>query len=374
VARLGMEWDSLDESYNYPINLKTIDARRPPVICHYHDAATLMREPAAMEVVKSLVKEYRGLAEVLAADGAWSGVLESLDRPLGAPRELVITGIPRSGTSYLCNLLHRFDNCVVLNEPEEIGPALEGGRLPWPVAAFFRDRRRDVWRGVPIKNKLAEGEVVADTARANEQTVYAPKVAGGNFVLGVKSTIPFLSRLAALRRVMPEARFVTCVRNPLDTIASWKTSFAHLREADVKAIRIGHPGDPGLSEERRAELMRIASIGDLAVRRAEWWNYLAGLILEAREDSVVVRYEDLVGDPMGQMGRVTGEWEVGKIREGDVAASSVRSKRECLDEADLRAIASVCGKVAGEFGYECGELRQAARPPPLPSPAIRSTE
>ena len=261
VSKLGLAFDCLDERYNHPINFKPLDPQDLPYFCHYHDTGTLAREPAAVAAARALLAEYPGLAPVLAADPAWAGVAAA-----PAPRrsfggcggagpgarvpEVVITGIPRSGTSYLCNLLHRFDNCVVLNEPDEIGPALERPTPPWPVATFYRDVRRDVLAGRAVRNKLVGGKVTEDTTRANQQVPYTPKVTGEDFVLGVKATIPFLSRLPHLRRVMPHARFVACVRNPFDTIASWKTTFADLREGDVGGTRIGNPRDPWLSDAR----------------------------------------------------------------------------------------------------------------------------
>ena len=109
--------------------------------------------------------------------------------------ELILTGIPRSGTSHLCNLLHRYDNCVVLNEPPQVVPALSDPVGPWALGRFYRDTRRDVILGRPILNKLVDGQVTEDTARGGEQKSYTPTVTGGDFVLGMKATIPFLSRV-----------------------------------------------------------------------------------------------------------------------------------------------------------------------------------
>ena len=352
VSRLGMEWDNLPDSFNYPINLKTIDASHPPLICHYHDTLTLMREPAAVEVVKSLAAEFGQLRQILNADANWRPVLQ-MPASANSPRQLLITGIPRSGTSYLCNLLHRFNNCVVLNEPEEIGPALEYPKLPWPVATFFRDRRRDILQGVPIKNKLIDGQVVEDTTTANQQVSYTPRPANADFVLGVKSTIPFLSRLPLLRQVMPDARFVACIRNPLDTIASWKTSFPHLREADVNTTRIGNAHDPFLSDAQRQDLSRIAAIPDLPERRAAWWTYLAELVRDNSSDLIVVRYEELAANPREMIRQAAGHWDIGNPAGEEIAPSAARSKRDCLDDRDLRAIEHVCAKVSAQLGYAC---------------------
>jgi len=135
--------------------------------------------------------------------------------------DLLITGISRSGTSYLCNLLHRFDNCVALNEPAEILSLMTTEEVPWSLPLFYRERRRDILAGKPIENKLLDGEVVEDTAVYQTRHEYHPNVASADFVLAVKNTREFLLRFGAVRRVMPSALAIACVRNPFDTIASW---------------------------------------------------------------------------------------------------------------------------------------------------------
>jgi hypothetical protein len=37
-------------------------------------------------------------------------------------QDIMITGFPRSGTSYFCSLLNKLPNFVALNEPEEHFP------------------------------------------------------------------------------------------------------------------------------------------------------------------------------------------------------------------------------------------------------------
>ena len=93
-------------------------------------------------------------------------------------------------------------------------------------------------------------------------------VATADFVLGAKSPLGFLSRLPALRRAMPHARIVVCVRNPIDVLASWKTTFSHLLTADVRKMSHGGLRDPFLPDRQRAMLEDVASVRDPAWRRA----------------------------------------------------------------------------------------------------------
>jgi hypothetical protein len=296
-----------------------------------------------------LIRDDADLHHILKTDPEWAAITGESGKELSLTGlDLIITGIPRSGTSFLCNLLHGYDNCVVLNEPPEIVPALSGNIPPWPLAALYRNRRRDVVLGRPIRNKLRNGKVIEDTSVDNEHSLYTPRVRGGDFVLGTKATIPFLSRLGVLRQVMPQARVVACVRNPYDTIASWKTSFPHLRDGDVSGRPIGNPADPWLSGIQRAELERIAGITDLPIRRAMWWRYLAELILEWEDRLVLVRYEELVAEPGKVVERIVHGGNPG-VRTEPIEEQLARSKRDGLDEADVRAIRAICSDAAGRL-------------------------
>jgi hypothetical protein len=261
--------------------------------------------------------------------------------------ELIVTGISRSGTSYLCSLLHRFDNCVAINEPREIISVLGAEEVPWGVPAFYRKLRSDILAGRPIENKLRRGEVEEDTARHRRRRKYRPNVGADDFLLAVKNTREFLFRLEAAGRVMPTARVVVCVRNPIDTIASWKASFRHLREADVAPF-LGHPKRMWLAEEQQVALQRIAATGDLPERRALWWRFQAERVLEHRDRLVLVEYDELVAEPLATLRRILVGYRPGGLRT-PIAPSVARSKRELLDDEDRRAIRTICSQAAAEL-------------------------
>jgi hypothetical protein len=263
--------------------------------------------------------------------------------------ELIITGIPRSGTSFLCSVLHRFDNCVILNEPGGLAKTLEGASPPQGVPVLLRERREDVLAGRPILNKIIDGQLITDTALVDQTQSYLPTVSSADFVIGAKFTLPFLCRLPALKAVMPEARFVVCMRNPLDTIASWKGSFPHLRDALIGPLNIGGPRDPRLDENQRQELREIAGLKDVAIRRAEWWRFLGQLALRSRDSVILVRYEEMVLNPRATAKRILDGWPGGKEREA-IEPSAIRHRRELLDESDVAAINRICTKTAVELG------------------------
>jgi Sulfotransferase family len=273
-------------------------------------------------------------------------------RAVGGPAapELIVTGISRSGTSYLCRLLHRFDNCVAVNEPREIVSRLRREKAPWGVCAFYRQTRRGILRGTPIENRLLDGEVVEDTAVHRSRQSYSPTVAGDDFVLAVKNTREFLFRLEAVRQVMPAARVVACVRNPFDTIASWKRSFPHLRDADVTPF-VHHPKQMWLPAPQRTALERVAATPEAAERRARWWSFLAQRLLDNRDAVLLVDYDDLVRRPMTVLDRVLSGYRPGRLRQ-PITPSIARPSLQLLDDDDRRAIRAICTRPAAELGLQ----------------------
>ncbi len=371
ATQLGLTVDSLDERYNYPTHLKPLNAQNLPIFCHYHWPSVLRREPLTNALVAELADQVPAMRQAMESDPNWRVLLKpySLSRtgfwqrqrsPVAMMRkaahgpDLFITGIARSGTSYLCSLLNKVHDNVVVNEPTEIFEPLSSAALPWGVATFYRDLRRDILDGTPIQNKLHNGEFIEDTAVIDKFACYSPEVNRPDFLLATKNTLSYLARLPQIRRVMPHAKIVVCVRHPLDTIASWTASFAHLASADVNSFPVGHPHDPHLPQTARQRLEDIAQTQNLALRRALLWRHLAELILDNLDRVLLIRYEDLVADPRHCLAQILQASDLKlKLNAGAVLKpSTARNKRENLDTEDLDAINNVCGQSAALLGYE----------------------
>ncbi len=372
LAKLGLPADCLDERFNFPAHLKPLNNAELPYFCHYHSPAVLRREPLANALVAALAERHPALGGMMLEQEAWAALLEpyataarstriwsfgkstaSPYRSAAAAPEVFITGMPRSGTSYLCAQLNRVEDCVVINEPGEIFAPLAQQAMPWGIPLIYRDLRSRILSGEAIENKLKNGQFIEDTAVVDGVEAYLPRVTRPDFLLATKNTLAYLARLPHLRRVMPAAPIIACIRHPLDTIASWKSTFPHLKNASVGSLPIGHPDDPFLTEFQRQRLREIAASDDEALRRALLWRYLAEILLENRDRIVLIKYEDLVADPRstlsGILKNIAGTSALRLAR--DFPPSSPRIKRDILNEADYRAIGGVCGQVAAELGY-----------------------
>lgn len=380
VEQLNMSSDCLDERFNFPAHLKPLSSELP-FFCHYHTPDVIRREPVLNSLVQNLAQTYPFINTLLNSRPEWANLLKpytlknteshhSFLSNLGKiPQlfshvkksevsqphpEVIITGIPRSGTSYLCRLLHTLENSVVINEPAEIFNPLINQKTPWQVAVFHRELRRRILDGIPIENKIHEGQLIEDTAVIDVRNSYLPEVTRPDFLLSTKNTLAYLARIDQLRRVMPDAPIITCVRNPIDTIASWKSSFVHLQQAKVTEFPVGHVNDPFLAGWQRQYLLEIAECNDAALKRALLWRYLAECILVQREKLILVPYENLVQQPLEYVKNILKRTST-KIPlqfKEPVVSSIPRQKRQILDSLDKQAIGDICGQHALELGYE----------------------
>jgi hypothetical protein len=371
AARCGLDFTPLPERLNFPAHLMPL-ADAAPILCHYHWPQVLRREPALVRAVAELIERHAELAAVFDRSDCRDLLLPALrrtgSRPRGAvagpagaagprpdppPVDGIVTGIPRSGTSYLCGCLHRLHDQVAINEPVEVFAALRK-RRPWGVPILHADLRARILAGEPVENKLRGERVVEDTAVHDVRGSYRPAVSRADFGLWTKNTLAYLARLAQLADVMPWAPVVACVRHPCDAIGSWIATFPHLREAAVEQFPIGGPGDPWIGAAARERLEAVAACGDPPLRRALLWRHLATTILERRGSLTIVRYEDLVADPAAVLRDLVGRLPGGPVATGlDALSASVpRRNRERLAGPDHDAIQATCADVARELGYE----------------------
>ena len=372
----------LDERFNYPLHLKPLGPEMP-FFCHYHWPHVLRREPRLTAWGQDMANRFPGLDDILQRLPEW----EALLRPykLGRPKarlvkiadrirptcqkensplpEALITGIPRSGTSYLCRLFHQVHDTVVINEPVPIFAALEAPHLPWGMPLFYQELRRDILDGHPVQNKLNNGSPVEDTALCDERSAYLPPVFRPDFLLVTKNTLAYMARLPQLKSVMPHAPIFASVRHPLDAIGSWKKTFPHLKYADVDKFPVGGLGDLHLTGYQQRRLQDIAETDDVRLKRAFLWRHLAELILENQHLLEILQYETLVAEPLNSLKRMlricrSRVYGIGWLQRNKISASAPigssapRLSRAALSIDERQMIADICGDAAAALGYE----------------------
>jgi len=250
-------------------------------------------------------------------------------------------------------LVHQNPNWIAINEPKALFKQLNQAPLPIGIDRLYRQLRDDINQGVAVENKIHQGQVIEDTAVQNSpHQVYQPQVSRDDFLLLTKNTLGYTARLPQLRQVLPQAKIIACIRHPLDTIASWKTSFAHLQQVDVENFVVGSLHDPLLDDWQRQQVELIVAQSSLAQRRALFWAYLCHSLLKV-PDLLWLPYEQTVQNPRGSLEKIA-QW-VGNCPPLSVDlqpdASQARYKRAVLDSEDRDAIHAHCTEVATQFGY-----------------------
>lgn len=258
---------------------------------------------------------------------------------------LLITGIPRSGTSYLCSILNNTRNTVVVNEPEEIFQILQHGSQA-TLQDYYGHIRARVSEGQTIVNKIVQGRFIEDTNVIDTRSSYIPEVDSPDFLLGTKNTLVYLNTLGTILEQMPDLIIAACVRHPFDTIASWsRVSFPHIRNATPAFLLNYTTGD------EHASIETIISQPDIGLRYALWWKQLAGIILRFRERLVLINYESMVVDPDATLREIIGRTPFNVNLKEPLTPSSPRHHDQALNDSVSQIIREHCEEPASLLGY-----------------------
>lgn len=154
--------------------------------------------------------------------------------PTHAPRNVLLTGVPRSGTTLVCHLLNKLPETVALHEPLKPGRFVnrtKAQRIDGIQAFFAGERLRIVGEGkatsravdgrVPTNHRA---EIGPDGTRAKLITgneIIVTNVSGPDFALFIKHPILFT---ALLSEIVGAFECYALVRNPLAVILSWRNS------------------------------------------------------------------------------------------------------------------------------------------------------
>ncbi|RLD68597.1 MAG: hypothetical protein DRI95_02585, partial [Bacteroidetes bacterium] len=232
------------------------------------------RKQLIKPIRKAKRKLYNGLAHIRKSAHWRFYKLQSNNKHQNA----IITGIPRSGTSYMCKLLDSVENTVVINEPEDVRWIISDSRKLWRLEAFYNNIRNRINNNRAIKNKTHRGKIIEDTSKMDNSSYSIPIVNNPEFTLITKNTLAYLAVLPQIIKKYPQMPIIACIRNPIDTISSWKRSFPHLRYASFKDFPSDINRNYVMEVSQLQEIKDIESEKDFEIKRALLWNYLAGIL------------------------------------------------------------------------------------------------
>lgn len=383
VQKLNLKYKVLDKFFNYPHSLPIV--AEVPFFYHFPYPLNIPNEEIVHSFIKHLTNKYPLLKEncMLLADlkplfvpvnkkrviNMINKVYRKLSRGLSKiannsywhynslkynsinHRNAIITGIPRSGTSYMCKLLDSIENTVVMNEPDEVSWIISDSSKLWRLGAFYNILRNKINKGKAIKNKTHNGKIIEDTSKIADSSYSVANVSNIDFALITKNTLAYLAVLPQIIKKYPQMPIIACIRNPIDTISSWKRSFPHLRYVKFEDFPSDVNRNYVLEISQLQEIKDIGSEKDFEIKRALLWNYLAGIIERNRDKIVIIKYEDFVQSPNLEIARVTEKFPRFKL-DYDFPKSKVRFDRKVLHDDEIEKIKIICRDMAAKFGYE----------------------
>ena len=214
---------------------------------------------------------------------------------------IVLTGLPRSGTTLTCHMLNKLPNTVALHEPITYGrfdPENEESILDG-IENFYRRMRRMIHNEKVAFSKEMEGQITDRTyqltseaernrravgnnrQRRRDQKVRIEKTLDRDFALIIKQPAMFSALLPILVKRFP---CYALVRNPLAILASWNTINRHTQNGHAPAA------------ERYDERLRnmLGSLEDRSERQLYLLSWFFERYRQELSEDHVIRYEEMV--------------------------------------------------------------------------------
>lgn len=151
---------------------------------------------------------------------------------VSAKRNVLITGIPRSGTTLVCSLLNKVPDVVALHEPMDVwdfAQYRDAAVLAGVVKKFCDDSRRSLREHGFAISKHVGGEIRDNSAadqdggrvrKTEHGKIFIDKPLAENFTLAIKHPLAFTALLGPLSQ---HFECLAVVRNPLAILASWNS-------------------------------------------------------------------------------------------------------------------------------------------------------
>jgi hypothetical protein len=230
----------------------------------------------------------------------------------GGVNDVILTGLPRAGTTLTCELLNAVPDTVALDEPMDwrcyAGDVAPGG-LPAAdacanIGRFLAQTRSTLLSRGTAVSKHVDGRVlgkkISDAGSASgvrvglaeRGEIVVGKALSTDFRLVVKQVAGFAALLEPLRDRFP---VFAVIRNPLSVLTSWQTVPLPIRHGHVV---IGEALDTGLARS-------LSVIDDRLERQLYLLAWFFARFCDLLPPDAIIRYEDMVASGGRALRRVS---------------------------------------------------------------------
>lgn len=260
-----------------------------------------------------------------------------------------IVGTGRCGSTFLCEILQAHPRVSLTNEAKVVDFldfACRYSGLPAPQAATFSLHTDIALHGI-VRPRFTErlSAIVRRHAKEILEEFYLGEYPDRD-VTHWGDKLPNANAAHAVREIFPNTKYVILIRDPRDAYCSVRAFAARPEIRDLS---------PFLSFESADSF-------------ANYWQYTYHGAITWLPDHIVLRYRDLVRDPIAASARVLDFLGLPRVPEVDLVARgsrtyeghgtsaspevSIERWRQQLDPRDVRAIEAVCGELMQRYGYE----------------------
>ena len=209
---------------------------------------------------------------------------------------VILTGLPRGGTTLTCHLLNKVNETVALDEPMKVSAFHElGGNeaICDVVERFFAQSRESICTRGTATSKHVDGKIPDNSygdqyakdglrkKRVTKGEVSLPMQASNNFVLCIKHCASFTAILENLTKRFP---CYAIIRNPLSVLTSWNS-------VGIKISKGRAPGAERLDAGLSGALALMADKTERQLFLLSWFYEKYRLLLPR---SAILYYEDIV--------------------------------------------------------------------------------
>jgi hypothetical protein len=207
---------------------------------------------------------------------------------------ILLAGIPRSGTTLVCILLNKLQNVAALPEPIDVGIFAGGSSVEdWYVSLdnfILQTRKNIMLKGFalakvgPSNNESNYFKSISsDILRQDEgkKSILSFNISSDQFTLLIKHPNAFTAMLPQLSK---RYKVAALIRNPLAILASWNTINAN--------FRFGHAP---IAEEISPQLkVRLASFANDLDRQLSLLSWYFEQYQEFVKPDMIIRYETII--------------------------------------------------------------------------------